>query len=819
MQHKPVADTASSALQPSGMYCPVREEGSLPVQHEQLRWSWGRVAGLVVAAACAAAGAVIAVRDHRLLPGKTSAAEALMEFGECAVVTDTAYVYTEPVNSFIENVATADECCQKCQRSHHHPCKSWIWVDNLKRCYTNSGRPVQRVVKQGYVSGMSTLAPETNPAPTTSTRPPTPTLPSTSSTFATAAPVPSMITTPMATAAPVPNTPATPMVPPVVTPTPAAPAPLPVPPAPQPGFSGAASNGSSIQGGQKVKDAFAGFLSLWRDSYQDNDGSVPEVDDSSLPSAFSGIKTKIVVSSGGAAGGVVTEGMGYGIMVEGFKAASGDSEAMTNGLGLLRSWLGMVNGPDKYPHPFGGGNGKSAEAATAVDKFPYGVSAIKGPRGGYSGVASWRFPIDQCRPPCQGSATDGDEDAILGTIYLSSAQGNPADFVDLVVRSIISFASADLGFPDLYRTLPDGQRMFVPKGGSLWGGLLPTEGPFKGVQEPWCYNPSYFAPGHYRVFRDYVHKYWRREFDPYLPKHLDGKPSTLQEMVAAFDGAITAGYNLLYYSSCSSGAVGNWVGVKTECEDKEALNCEGVPWATTPYVGKSGTCSASGTTFGSYGPDACRTPWRIAMDYILHPGDSTRVTIYDRQGKVDSSVVYNAKTYLNGMANQYKDNAQCNAVKGDCAAVGTTKTATFKLAVAFDQGPHMTCANVPNFAQSWLAAFMAWPTFTAFVAPLDSMTPADNSKWLDTFASICDFSGGKPTGDICAASYFELGQEVVATMVMSGAVVPLANVPWTPTSTPSQATGTTTRSAATTPPLAFARCFGLGLFSAMLRTV
>jgi len=600
-----------------------------------------------------------------------------------------------------------------------------------------SGLPVFSQSKKGHVSGISSLTPGKD-FPTTPTLPPT---------------------MPPFTPAPVPEPPS----------------PMPAPPSPQPRPVPLNPGRGSIAGGQKVKEAFAGFLSLWRDSYQDNDGSVPEVEDDVLPSSFAGIKTKIVVSSGGAAGGVVTEGMGYGIMVEGFKAVSGDRNAIATGLGLLRGWMGMVNGPEKYPQPFGGGNGKSMEASTAVDTYPYGVSAIKGHQGGYSGVAGWKFPVEQCYPPCQGSATDGDEDAILGMIYLSDAQGNPADFVDLVVRGIISFASADLGFPDLYRTLPNGQRMFVPKGGSQWGGLLPMEGQFKSSQEPWCYNPSYFAPGHYRVFRDFARKHWKREFDAYLPKHLDDSPSTLQEMVAAFDGSITAGYNILYYSSCSSGAVGNWVGVKAECTDKKSLNCPGVPWATTPYVGESGTCSASGTTFGSYGPDASRTPWRIAMDYILYAEESSRVTIYDREGRPEPNVLYNAKTYLNGMASQYLAHAQCDAVKDNCIVAGMTRTATYKLAVAFDQGPDVTCDNVPNAAQSWWAAFMAWPTFTAFVAPLDSLTQSDNGKWLDTFASICDFSGGKPQGDICASSYFELGQEVVATMVMSGAVVPLGN--------------------------------------------
>merc|ERR1719221_2368914 len=151
-----------------------------------------------------------------------------------------------------------------------------------------------------------------------------------------------------------------------------------------------------------------------------------------------------------------------------------------------------------------------------------------------------------------GSATDGDQDAILGMVFLAGTLKYPHDFVDVVMRSVISFASADLGFPDLYRTLPDGTRLFVPKGGSDWGGLLPASGPFGSSQQTWCYNPSYFAPGHYRTFRDFAKKRWNPAFDAYLPKHLDGSASSLSELLNAFDGAVTAGYNLLYYASCHS---------------------------------------------------------------------------------------------------------------------------------------------------------------------------------------------------------------------------------------------------------------------------
>uniref|UniRef100_A0A7S1M4P1 Cellulase n=1 Tax=Alexandrium catenella TaxID=2925 RepID=A0A7S1M4P1_ALECA len=496
-----------------------------------------------------------------------------------------------------------------------------------------------------------------------------------------------------------------------------------------------------------------------------------------LPQAFKGIPTKMVVSSGGAAGGVVTEGMGYGIMVEAFKAVKGDRTGLANGIALLRGWLGMVYGPSQTQHPFGGGTEKGG--ATRVDSYPYGVSAIAGagPGGTPSGVAGWKFPVDQCYPKCQGTATDGDEDAVLGMIYLAAALGYPEDFVDMVMRAVIAFASADLGFPDVYRILPDGTKAFVPKGGSQWGGLLPEHGKYKSSQEAWCYNPAYFAPGHYRTFRDFAKKHWKTSFDAYLPPHLDGSRPSMVDLAAAFDGTVTAGYNILYYSSCASGAVGNWVGVKAECPDKEGLSCAGVPWATTPYVGEKGTCTASGTTFGSYGPDASRMPWRIAMDYILHTEESGVVKMYNRAGEDDPALVFNAQTYLNRMANQYKNNAQCDGAKGDCKAAGMSLTATFKLSVAFDNGPDMTCDNVPNAAQSWWAAFMAWPTFTSFVAPLAGLTAEESAAWLDTFANNCDFSGKTPKGNVCQSSYFELGQEVISTMVMSGAVVPLPENP------------------------------------------
>uniref|UniRef100_A0A7S0FTU6 Apple domain-containing protein n=1 Tax=Pyrodinium bahamense TaxID=73915 RepID=A0A7S0FTU6_9DINO len=634
--------------------------------------------------------------------GESNSFEQKWAWGTCKHMgKDVAYFFRKPLKNYLNHIATAEQCCTYCQSTPK--CKSWTWVQHLGRCYMEDTPPVKNISKKGYWSGMA--ASHTTPAPRmrgqwggaspgsrgdgSSTPPPAKrarTAPAASQARPMAAGVPGSAPSPAK------NTVTSRAV-------------LSM-------GSSMSGLGSAVKGGAATQAAFTGFLAIWRDSYKINDGSVPEVVDASLPSAFKGIPTKVVVSSGGAAGGVVTEGMGYGIMVEAFKAVAGDKTGLANGIALLRGWLGMVYGPAHTPHPFGGGTERGG--ATHANTYPYGVSAIagKGLGGTPSGVAGWKYPINQCYPVCQGSATDGDEDAVLGMIYLSAALGNPKDFVDMAIRAVIAFASADLGFPDLYRTLPDGTRIFVPKGGSQWGGLLPEQGEFKSSQQAWCYNPSYFAPGHYRVFRDYTKKHWKSSFDSYLPPHLDGTRTSVADLTAAFNGAIIAGYNILYYSSCSSGAVGN-------------------------------------------------------------PEESTRVTMYNRAGAADPAIVFNAKVYLNRMANQYKNHARCDAARGDCHAVGSTRTETFKLSVAFDQGPHMTCHNVPNAAQSWWAAFMAWPTFTAFVAPLEPLSASDSAAWLDALASNCEFTGKALLGSVCSSSYFELGQEVISTMVMAGAVVPL----------------------------------------------
>jgi len=552
-----------------------------------------------------------------------------------------------------------------------------------------------------------------------------------------------------------------------------------------------------IFGGDITEEAFNGWLSIWRSNYEKGLWNADLLDpwESQMPQALKGVDAKVIVSSGGVAGGIVSEGMGYGLMLEGMLAAkTGDKTSMANAKSFMKAWLGMVHGPDGFQQPLAGG-GDQKDAATRTDTSPYGISAVEWSHEGTAavGVPAWKFPIDKDTLLAnQGSASDGDQDAITGMVYLTSALGSPADMVDMTIRAVISFSSADLGFPDMYRILPDGSKAFVPKMGSMWGGLTPEEGKFATNQHPWCYGPGYFAPAAYRTFRDFARSHWREEFNDYLPQRLDGTYIGLEDLLLAFDSAVNTGYNILYYSSCESGSVSNWVGVKAACADEENLSCAGVPWEHTPYVGEEkGECSTSGTTWGSFGADASRTAWRIAMDYVLFREETQLTTIYDRKGVRRDDVVFDAQTYLNRLAEQYQTNSHCDGgIPGDCMNfTQDPKRSPWRLAYSFVtdkkfHAPGLTCDYVPNPPESWWAGFMSYPTFTAFVAPHGSTESQKMTNWMDTFASMCSWENvnmwhykegnEKPKGAICQDTYFEASQAVISMFIMSDK---LSNLP------------------------------------------
>merc|ERR1719330_599274 len=198
-------------------------------------------------------------------------------------------------------------------------------------------------------------------------------------------------------------------------------------------------------------------------------------------------------------------------------------------------------------------------------------------------------------------------------------------------------------------------------------------------------------------------------------------------------------------------------------------------------------------------------PWRIAMDYILFTEESEDIPMYGRDGKADPSIKFNARHYLNRFVTQYKRFGKCDGGKvGDCdcdyGGCKPNNTQAIMLCPAFEvseddsgptpshHAPGLVCDNVPFYGQSWWAGFMAYPTFTAFVAPykedvpldggesIKAMTVGEQNQWLEALANICDFSAFNDEGNwhiegaVCQKNYFHLSQEVISTLIMSGAL-------------------------------------------------
>jgi hypothetical protein len=149
--------------------------------------------------------------------------------------------------------------------------------------------------------------------------------------------------------------------------------------------------------------------------------------------------------------------------------------------------------------------------------------------------------------------------------------------------------------------------------------------------------------------------------------------------------------------------------------------------------------------------------------------------MYDRDGRVDDSIIFGSQEYLNRIARQYVRHSKCNGGKtGDCLTPDSKPAySPWKLATGWDLGqtdpaPDLTCDGVPaGKPDSWWGGYMSYPTFSAFVAPFAPLTPEESICWMDTFSSICNVKSATPTGPICQTTYFDLSQAVISTMIMA----------------------------------------------------
>ena len=340
---------------------------------------------------------------------------------------------------------------------------------------------------------------------------------------------------------------------------------------------------------------------------------------------------RVVRSSGGAAsGGVVSEGMGYGLLLAGIAAAAeergSDSwrASLSFGEELFVGWRRMAESThsscqDDDQRALCGGRPKRTG---------------EGPTRGHSAcLPAWRFDHQIRKQAGPGSAADADEDALLGLVrYVCGgcigyrtmltmgiltrccwwrrptrragragrrwrcgpmraaepSSGGTRCAPTQRANTVLSYhGSAYHGSTchgstchgsTYYDSTCHGSTCQVPHGegrlprlGSCWGG--------------WdCSNPSYLAPAHYRAFRRYMLRHGAR---------FGSSADEGERAAAQWEALVRGSYAMLGEAQCpSTGLTPNWW----------------QPAGPQRPRGRTG-CNSSGTDADEFGSEAVRSRW------------------------------------------------------------------------------------------------------------------------------------------------------------------------------------------------------------------
>eukprot|EP01126_Amoeba_proteus_P019361 TRINITY_DN1997_c0_g1_i18.p1 TRINITY_DN1997_c0_g1~~TRINITY_DN1997_c0_g1_i18.p1 ORF type:complete len:685 (+),score=147.18 TRINITY_DN1997_c0_g1_i18:1414-3468(+) len=279
--------------------------------------------------------------------------------------------------------------------------------------------------------------------------------------------------------------------------------------------------------------------------------------------------TRAVHSSGGAVGGVVSEGQGYGLLLGGVTAAS---------LGVTHTNFNWTIG--RAYELFVGWKRMcmlSAATGSCQSQFMCTVGTT-----GYPCLPHWKFDDRLNGALGTGSASDGDEDAILGMILLVLAtKGNKPSWWNEVAKWAYQSSKQ---FYESNTVANAANTARILKLGACWGG--------------WdCNNPSYHAPGTFRVIRDYM-KNWSSTL---------GFGAEGTSYLTKWNLVINTTYDILNADQCkTTGLTTNWY----------------VPNANPALVGSTG-CSGSGTPASEYGAEASRGVWRVTIDWLWYSDEDT----------------------------------------------------------------------------------------------------------------------------------------------------------------------------------------------------
>lgn len=288
---------------------------------------------------------------------------------------------------------------------------------------------------------------------------------------------------------------------------------------------------------------------------------------------IAGSEARAVHSSGGAAGGVVSEGQGYGILLAGGVLAALDS-----------------NDPDRQTvmnmfYEFFLGWRRMCELSASSESCQQDAGFRCG-NGMYPCLPHWKFNDALTAPLGTGAAPDGDVDSLTGMLMVVLALREEtllphwhAEVAQWAYETCAQF------FVSSTVDSPTGNHRIV-KLGSCWGGW--------GNQGQ---NPSYHAPAVYRLCRDYM-KLYANEFGSSADEGEVFEPG--------WNTVIDTTYKMFEANQCqSTGLITNWAKI-FESADGQSLT------ATTGFSG-------SGTPGAEFGSEASRGIWRVALDYLLYP--------------------------------------------------------------------------------------------------------------------------------------------------------------------------------------------------------
>ena len=218
---------------------------------------------------------------------------------------------------------------------------------------------------------------------------------------------------------------------------------------------------------------------------------------------------------------------------------------------------------------------------------------------GYPCLPGWKHSGDLSSVLGSGAAPDGDVDAIVGMIIfvkVMEANGIPPGWAQQVsdVKDWADKSCTQFMIDNTVLSNSGSHRLL--KLGTCWGGYE-TNGN----------NPSYHAPGHYKMMRDFQASIPSRDYD--RPNTLGGDNKTWNEK---WNMLIDTSYKFLNTAQCQSsqgsGLVPNWALVT----EKDSNTLEAY----------SGSFSGSGTPQYEFGAEASRTMWRVAFDAVAYPEEA-----------------------------------------------------------------------------------------------------------------------------------------------------------------------------------------------------